>query len=99
MAGWYHRLNRQEFEQALGDNEGQGSLAGYSPWGPKQSDMTEQLNRNDGHLIFDKGGKNIQCRKDNLFNKCWQKWSVTCKMGMISSAWPLLSAKMEAKVL
>ena len=32
-----------------------------------------------GHFIFDKGGKNVQGRKDNLLNKCWENWSTTCK--------------------
>ena len=42
--GWYHQLDGHEFEQALGVNEGQGSLVYCSPWGCKESDTTEQLN-------------------------------------------------------
>ena len=44
MVGWHHRLSGYEFEQTLGDSEGQGSLECCSPWGHKESDMTEQLN-------------------------------------------------------
>ena len=36
-----------EFEQTLGNGEGQGSLACSSPWGCKESDITEQLNNNN----------------------------------------------------
>ena len=39
--GWHHRLNEHEFEQAPGVNDGQGSLACYSPWGCKELGMTE----------------------------------------------------------
>jgi len=44
--------NGHEFEQTLGDGEGQGSLACCSPWGRKELDMTEQLNNNKGSSIF-----------------------------------------------
>ena len=44
MVGWYHRLDGHEFEQALGVGDGQGSLVCCSPWGFKESDVTEWLN-------------------------------------------------------
>ena len=44
MVGWHHRLNGQEFEQAPGVDDGQGSLACCSPWGRKELDTTERLN-------------------------------------------------------
>ena len=44
MFGWHHRLDGYEFEQALGVDEGQGSLVWCSPWGLKELDMAEQLN-------------------------------------------------------
>ena len=44
MVGWHHQFNGHEFEQALGDGEGQGSRACCNPWGCKESDTTKQLN-------------------------------------------------------
>ena len=44
MAGWHHRLDGHEFEQALGVDDGQGGLAFQSPWGHKQLGTTQQLN-------------------------------------------------------
>ena len=41
MVGWYHLINGNEFEKTLGDSEGQGSPACFSPWGHKESDMTK----------------------------------------------------------
>ena len=46
MVGCCHWLNGNEFEQALGDGEGQGSLAYCSSWDRKDLDTTEQLNNN-----------------------------------------------------
>ena len=44
MAGWYHRLDAQEFGWTLGVGNGQGGLACCNSWGRKESDMTEQMN-------------------------------------------------------
>ena len=41
MAGWHHRLDGHEFEQALGVGDGQRSLAFCSPWGYKELNITE----------------------------------------------------------
>ena len=47
------KFNGGEFEQTLGDSEGQESLAGCSPWGCKESHTTWQLNskRREADLI------------------------------------------------
>ena len=46
MVTQYHQLNGHEFEQTPGDSEGLGSLASFSSWGCKESDMTERPNNN-----------------------------------------------------
>ena len=47
MVGWHHRLNGHEFEPALVAGDGQGSLVCCSPWGHKESNTTERLNRTE----------------------------------------------------
>ena len=42
MVGWHHRLHTHEFEQALGDGEGQWNLACCNPWGGIELDVIEQ---------------------------------------------------------
>ena len=41
IVGCHHQLTGYEFEQALGDAEGEGSLVCYSLWGHKESDTIE----------------------------------------------------------
>ena len=55
MVGWHHGLDGHESEQAPGVSDGQGSLMCCSPWGRKESDMTEQLNWTE---IFDETAEN-----------------------------------------
>ena len=56
MVGWHHWINGHEFEQTLGNSEGQGSLVCCSPWRCKESDMTEWLNNNN------KLGSHLWCK-------------------------------------
>ena len=51
MVWWHHWPNGHEFEQTMGDSEGQGNLACSSPGVRKESGMTEPLNKNS-YLIF-----------------------------------------------
>ena len=49
MVGWHHQLNGHEFEQVLGDSEGQGRLVCCSPWGHKEWDATEHSRASNIH--------------------------------------------------
>ena len=47
MFEWHYQVNGHEFEQTPTDSKGQGSLLCCSPWGHKELDTTEQLNKNN----------------------------------------------------
>ena len=78
--GWHHWLNGHELEQTLGDGEGQGSLAYYSPRGRKESDTTEWLNWTELNTV--KGFSVVSEAEVDVFsgipllflwsNRCWQ---------------------------
>ena len=87
MVGWHHRLNEQEFEQAQGVGDGQGSLACCSPWGRKESDTTEGLNKCSpsewpGHSTASVQAEgscdlvSLPFQSDSENKPCWE-WSVS----------------------
>ena len=96
MFGWHHRLYGHEFEQALGDGEGQGSLECCSPWGCKESDTTKGLTTKQAHCNASTGGassKEPACQY-RRHKRCWfdpwawelpwrRKWQLTpvCMLG------------------
>ena len=47
IAGWHHRLDGRQSQEALEPGVGQESLACCSPWGHKELDMTDRLNNNN----------------------------------------------------
>ena len=53
---WHHQFNGHELEQTLGDGEGQGSLAWYSPWDHKELETTEQQSGELSICLVGKGG-------------------------------------------
>ena len=55
--GWHHWLSGHDFEQVLGDVEEQRSLECCSPWGCKESYLTEQLNNNNETLLYTQGAQ------------------------------------------
>ena len=72
MVGWHQRLNGRKFEKALGDGEGQGSLACCSPWGWKKSDGLSERQQNylETWGLGDcyEGWEVVECRIDSI---CW----------------------------
>ena len=74
IVGWHHRLDGYESEQASGDGEGQGNLAWCSPWGRKESDMTEWKTETFGKPLKDAYAfvfPKSCCSKKPRFCHCW----------------------------
>ena len=71
MVGWHNRLNGHEFDQALGVDDGQGSLVCCSPWGHKESDMTEWLNSDNIIRRMD-NPLQYSCLENSMDRGAWQ---------------------------
>ena len=96
MAGWHHRLNGHEFEQAPRDGEGKQSLACCRPWGHKEQDMTEQLNSNH-NMTYTCTVSSIEYRKLSKFffylifsANLTKERKIGCHSTVDSLRWPLI---------
>ena len=71
VAGWHHWLNAHEFEQVLGDDEGQRNLECCSPWSHTESDVTEHLNSNNE--VESRGIEKLHFNL-YLYQNLWYQW-------------------------
>ena len=49
MVRWHHQFKGRKFESTPEDSKGQGSLECFSPWGQKESCMTDLLNNDNSN--------------------------------------------------
>ena len=71
MVGWHHWFNGHEFEQTPLGDEGQGSLERCSPWDRRESDTTDELNKNNKITADGDCSQEIK-RCCSLKEKLWQ---------------------------
>ena len=79
MVGWHHRLNEHEFEQTLGDGNGQGSLDCCSPWGLLKLMVIESVMPSN-HLIL--------CRPLLLLPSIFPSFRVFSSESALRMRWP-----------
>ena len=104
---WHHRLKAQEFEQNLGDGEGQGSLACSSPWNCKELIMIEQLNNNKPLLNIHSSGIKYICfavwsyhyPSTELFSSCKTKTLYLLNNSHLKTFWLSFSFNLSASHL
>jgi len=72
MVEWPHRLNGLEFEQTLGNGEGQGNLGCCSPQGRKEPDTIQQLSNNKKHTNQYMSSSS-HCKPQDIYyiTDCW----------------------------
>ena len=74
LAGWHHRLNGHEFEQAPRVGDGQGNLSCCSRWGHKVSDITEWLNNDRSNNKKKNLESNTSCWRYGEFRTIVHYW-------------------------